>query len=89
MFWVTVIFAKEIGWLYFGRVVGGLAGGGMYIAVPLLVAEISDDKWVKLMLSSMYQHLQFQCSWHTWFNAYGFRVFGYHDCLCGWSLHGI
>ncbi|KAJ6648624.1 Facilitated trehalose transporter Tret1 [Pseudolycoriella hygida] len=42
-FWIIVTFAKRIEFLYFGRFLGGLTGGGTFVCVPLFVAEIADD----------------------------------------------
>lgn len=44
MFWLAVVFAKHVGILYAARFIGGTVGGGAYISIPLLVAEISEDQ---------------------------------------------
>lgn len=43
VFWLTVVLANRIEYLYAGRVFAGIAGGGTSIAIPLFVSEISDD----------------------------------------------
>lgn len=43
IFWLTVLFADRLEYLYAARVLAGLAGGGTSIAIPLYVSEIADD----------------------------------------------
>ncbi|XP_023312973.1 sugar transporter ERD6-like 4, partial [Anoplophora glabripennis] len=42
--YLTMAFARNIYWFYFGRVLGGLAMGGGYTLVPMYIAEVSRDK---------------------------------------------
>lgn len=49
-FWVIVLFARNVEYLYMARILAGFAGGGIYVCVPLFVAEIADQKWVLLAL---------------------------------------
>lgn len=41
-FWLCVIFADYVYHLYLARFLAGAAGAGLYVVVPLLVAEIAD-----------------------------------------------
>lgn len=43
-FWITVVFATRVEFLYVGRFLGGLTGGGTFVCIPLFVAEIADDQ---------------------------------------------
>ncbi|KAJ6649970.1 Facilitated trehalose transporter Tret1 [Pseudolycoriella hygida] len=40
-FWLFVIFGRRVYHLYIGRVLAGMTGGGMYVCMPLFVAEIA------------------------------------------------
>lgn len=41
-----VLFGSDVMYLYIGRIFAGSTGGGMYICLPLFVAEIADQRWV-------------------------------------------
>lgn len=41
-----VLFGNDVTYLYFARVFAGSTGGGMYICLPLFVAEIADKRLV-------------------------------------------
>lgn len=43
---MAILLSKSLAWLIVARVMGGIVGGGTYIAVPLLVTEIAEDQWV-------------------------------------------
>lgn len=43
LFWLTVVLADKIEYLYAARILAGIAGGGTSIAIPLFVSEIADD----------------------------------------------
>lgn len=42
-----VLYSKTAVYLYIGRVFAGATGGGMYICLPLFVAEIADQRLVE------------------------------------------
>lgn len=44
MYWLAVVWSKEVALLYVFRFLAGLVGGGAYLSVPLLVAEISESQ---------------------------------------------
>lgn len=44
IFWSMIFFANDVGFLYAARVFGGTTGGGVYVVIPLVVAEIADPK---------------------------------------------
>lgn len=46
LFWLMVLFGSDVMYLYIGRIFAGSTGGGMYICLPLFVAEIADQRWV-------------------------------------------
>lgn len=46
-FWIIVTCATRIELLYFGRFLAGLTGGGAFVSIPLFVAEVADDQYVK------------------------------------------
>ncbi|XP_037033974.1 facilitated trehalose transporter Tret1-like [Bradysia coprophila] len=52
LFWLTVVLANRLEFLYAARVIAGIAGGGTSIAIPLFVSEIADDT-IRGMLGSM------------------------------------
>lgn len=35
---------RRVEYLYIGRILAGFAGGGIYVCVPLFVAEIADQQ---------------------------------------------
>lgn len=41
---MIVLFARNVEYLYMARILAGFAGGGIYVCVPLFVAEIADQK---------------------------------------------
>lgn len=47
LFWLMVWFGNTAVYLYIGRVFAGATGGGMYICLPLFVAEIADQRLVE------------------------------------------
>lgn len=44
IFWVIVLFARQVEYLYMGRILAGFTGGGIYVCIPLFVAEIADQR---------------------------------------------
>ncbi|XP_067644920.1 facilitated trehalose transporter Tret1-like isoform X2 [Eurosta solidaginis] len=42
--WVLVYFAKSVEYLYVGRFLAGISGGGSYVMVPIFIGEIADPK---------------------------------------------
>lgn len=46
LFWIFVLFSKTAVDLYIGRIFAGSTGGGMYICLPLFVAEVADQRLV-------------------------------------------
>lgn len=44
------MFTRQVEYLYIGRILAGFAGGGIYVCVPLYVAEIADQKYVSSFL---------------------------------------
>lgn len=44
-------------YLYIGRVFAGATGGGMYICLPLFVAEIADQRLVERKISHFKRHI--------------------------------
>lgn len=47
MYWLCVIYAKNVFHLYVGRTLAGLCGGGMYVIITIFTTEIAQDKYVK------------------------------------------
>lgn len=43
-FWLLIIFAKDVALLYLARICAGLTGGGLFVVLPLFVAEIADPQ---------------------------------------------
>lgn len=41
-----VLYGSDVLYLYIGRIFAGATGGGMYICLPLFVAEIADQRLV-------------------------------------------
>lgn len=41
-----VLYGNDVLYLYIGRIFAGATGGGMYICLPLFVAEIADQRLV-------------------------------------------
>lgn len=46
-FWILSFFAQSVEYLYVGRLLAGITGGGGYIVLPIFISEISDAKCVK------------------------------------------
>lgn len=44
LFWLSVLFARYPWHLYVGRTLAGISGGGLYLCVPMFVADIADRK---------------------------------------------
>lgn len=42
--WILVYFAQSVEYLYAGRLLAGICGGGMYIVHPIFLSEIADAK---------------------------------------------
>jgi len=42
--WILVYFAQSVEYLYVGRLLAGICGGGMYIVHPIFLSEIADAK---------------------------------------------
>ncbi|KAH8263319.1 hypothetical protein KR044_007334, partial [Drosophila immigrans] len=43
-FWLLAYFAQSVEFLYAGRLLAGITGGGGYIVLPIFISEISDAK---------------------------------------------
>ncbi|XP_055838936.1 facilitated trehalose transporter Tret1-like [Episyrphus balteatus] len=43
-FWVLIMFANDVYYLYIARILGGISGGGLFGILPIFVAEIADLK---------------------------------------------
>ncbi|XP_055848186.1 uncharacterized protein LOC129913473 [Episyrphus balteatus] len=43
-FWILIFFASDVNYLYIARILGGTTGGGIYVVLPIFVAEIADLK---------------------------------------------
>lgn len=44
MSWALIMMATNVYYLYAARFLTGIAGGGAYLFVPLLVSEIAEDR---------------------------------------------
>lgn len=44
--WILIINARSVWYLYASRFLVGISGGGLFAVIPLLVAEISEDRLV-------------------------------------------
>lgn len=42
---MLIIFAQNVYYLYASRFFSGFVGGAMFVVVPLMVAEISEDRY--------------------------------------------
>lgn len=42
--WILIIFAQDAIFLYASRLLTGIAGGGGYVVIPIIVAEVSEDR---------------------------------------------
>lgn len=52
-FWFTVMFGTEVYHLYIGRILSGISGGGVFVILPIYIAEISDNS-IRGMLGSTF-----------------------------------
>ncbi|XP_062125159.1 facilitated trehalose transporter Tret1-like [Drosophila sulfurigaster albostrigata] len=52
IYWILIYSAQDVTYLYAGRFLAGVSGGGCYVVLPIFVAEISDNN-VRGALSSM------------------------------------
>ncbi|KAG4074992.1 hypothetical protein HA402_014571 [Bradysia odoriphaga] len=50
--WVLIIFAQNATFLYASRLLVGIVGGGVYVIVPVIIAEVTEDR-VRGMLTSI------------------------------------
>ncbi|XP_055633151.1 uncharacterized protein LOC129773563 [Toxorhynchites rutilus septentrionalis] len=51
-FWLCILFGTNVYFLYLGRIVAGIGGGGIHRAVPLYIADIADCR-LRGMLGSL------------------------------------
>ncbi|XP_030374058.1 facilitated trehalose transporter Tret1-like [Scaptodrosophila lebanonensis] len=51
-YWILIYTAESVDYLYAGRFLAGVAGGGAYVALPIFISEIVDDR-IRGALSSM------------------------------------
>ncbi|XP_030558999.1 facilitated trehalose transporter Tret1-like [Drosophila novamexicana] len=51
-YWILIYTAQDVTYLYAGRFLAGISGGGCYVVLPIFVAEISDNN-IRGALSSM------------------------------------
>lgn len=42
--WILIIVAQNVWYLYVSRFCSGFGSGGVYVAIPLLVGEVAEDK---------------------------------------------
>lgn len=42
--WILIVYGTDVCHLYWSRLLSGASGGAAYIFLPLLVAEIAEDK---------------------------------------------
>ncbi|XP_070143279.1 facilitated trehalose transporter Tret1 isoform X3 [Drosophila kikkawai] len=52
MYWILIYTAQDVTYLYAGRFLAGMSGGGCYVVLPIFIAEIADNS-VRGALSSM------------------------------------
>ncbi|KAH8359705.1 hypothetical protein KR093_008426 [Drosophila rubida] len=52
IYWILIYTAQDVTYLYAGRFLAGVSGGGCYVVLPIFVAEISDNN-IRGALSSM------------------------------------
>ncbi|XP_034485937.1 facilitated trehalose transporter Tret1-2 homolog [Drosophila innubila] len=52
IYWILIYSAQDVTYLYAGRFLAGVSGGGCYVVLPIFVAEISDNN-IRGALSSM------------------------------------
>lgn len=61
LFWLFVLFGNNVVDLYIGRIFAGSTGGGMYICLPLFVAEIADQRWEVFFMSTKHAVVMMIC----------------------------
>lgn len=44
-----MIYAQNVYYLYASRLLAGFVGGGVYVVIPLMVAEIAEDRFLKFL----------------------------------------
>lgn len=44
-FWLCIMFGRYVYHLYFARFLAGCTGGGLFVCIPLFVAEIAEDRY--------------------------------------------
>lgn len=44
MSWMCIIVGTNIYYLYAAKILAGITGGGIYVLIPIYVAEIAEDK---------------------------------------------
>ncbi|XP_002070820.3 facilitated trehalose transporter Tret1 [Drosophila willistoni] len=52
IYWILIYTAQDVTYLYAGRFLAGMSGGGCYVVLPIFIAEIADNS-VRGALSSM------------------------------------
>lgn len=52
IYWILIYSAQDVTYLYAGRFLAGVSGGGCYVVLPIFIAEISDNN-IRGALSSM------------------------------------
>ncbi|XP_002019496.2 facilitated trehalose transporter Tret1 [Drosophila persimilis] len=52
VYWILIYTAQDVTYLYAGRFLAGMSGGGVYVVLPIFIAEIADND-VRGALSSM------------------------------------
>lgn len=53
-FWLIVIFGDSYHYLYFGRILKGITGGGVFSCIPMFIADIAEPKLVSYILILKY-----------------------------------
>ncbi|KAH8417077.1 hypothetical protein KR222_002892 [Zaprionus bogoriensis] len=51
-YWILIYTAQDVTYLYAGRFLAGVSGGGCYVVLPIFIAEIADNN-IRGALSSM------------------------------------
>lgn len=46
MSYTLIIYAQNVYYLYVSRFLMGFAGGALYVVIPLMTAEIAEDRYV-------------------------------------------
>ncbi|KAI8045069.1 facilitated trehalose transporter Tret1 [Drosophila gunungcola] len=52
IYWILIFAAQDVTYLYAGRFLAGMSGGGCYVVLPIFISEIADNS-VRGALSSM------------------------------------